>query len=73
MKELCRKCSGVLFDKVLLDNGSIQINSETGSKVRLEREGEKMFFRCPYCGAKNVTIPCTSKDGLTQRKITHAE
>lgn len=72
MKELCRKCGGELFDKVLLDdNGHIAI--DTGSAVHLESEGEKKFFVCPHCGARNVTAPCTSKDGMPQRRITHAE
>ena len=70
MKELCRKCGEELFEWDLLDGHA---EMALGSKTRLESDGEKKFFTCPYCKAKNVTAPTTSKNGLHHRRITHVE
>jgi len=72
MKELCRKCGKELFKKNLLDdNGHVAI--DPNSKVGLESEGDRKFFRCPHCGAKNITIASTSKDGASGMFISHWE
>lgn len=72
MKELCRKCRGVLFEKVLLDeNGFVAMSSDKSLSLKLE--GEKKFFVCPHCGAKNIVIGSPPKDGVPQIRISHTE
>jgi hypothetical protein len=72
VKELCRRCQGEVFEKIPLDDkGNIAI--EAGSKVRFESEGDKKYFVCPHCGAKNILSAFTSKDGAPQMRIIRAE
>lgn len=72
MKELCRKCNGVLFEKVLLNDQGLLAMSANKS-LSLISEGEKKFFLCPHCGAKNIVISSSPKEGIAQMRISHAE
>lgn len=72
MKELCRKCKGELFDKVVL-NGKGHLAMSASNQLPLKSEGDKKFFVCPHCGAKNIVVGAPPQEGLPQLRISHAE
>jgi DNA-directed RNA polymerase subunit RPC12/RpoP len=61
---------GVLFKKVLLDNkGFVAMFSD--KPLSLKSEGEKKFFVCPHCGARNIVMSSPPKEGVPQIRISH--
>ena len=69
MEQKCFKCGGVLFKKVILDEGG-KIGMDTETKVDLEFDGVDSFFRCPHCYAKNVIVDVTRADSPPQIRIS---
>lgn len=72
MDVLCLKCKGKMFTKNVLDEeGHFAMDPDDG--LPLESEEGKSFFVCPNCGAKNIVVEATSKDGPPQIRISHVE
>ena len=68
MEIRCLKCTGILFKTVLLDDkGHTAIDMTTPAKR--ERDANDSFFRCQFCGAKNIVIDVKSPGGLLQSRI----
>ena len=68
MENRCLKCKRILFKKVLLDDKGHTAKDMTAS-AKLEHEENDRFFRCQFCGAKNIVIDTKSPDGLPQIRI----
>jgi hypothetical protein len=69
---LCKKCGEVLFRLGPLDGAGLHwaIYQED---ERFEHSGDKMFYRCGRCGAKNIYVEGPRQHGVPKLMLSHAE
>jgi Zn finger protein HypA/HybF involved in hydrogenase expression len=69
-QELCLQCRNGLFAMALSDNGGGS-SAGRGTLPQLETDGADCFYRCPYCGAKNVVVDERNIYGMPVVRISH--
>jgi hypothetical protein len=65
---VCLNCSEVLFE---MEPKRSPLGKRTHPlrRCELEEEGDKTFYRCPRCRAKNIVIETRSPSGFPQLTV----
>jgi DNA-directed RNA polymerase subunit RPC12/RpoP len=57
----CKKCEKVLFKEVTPDGANWLMSAEM--PLDLKSDDNDKFYECPHCGAKNVIVSRSHKEG----------
>jgi Zn finger protein HypA/HybF involved in hydrogenase expression len=76
-EEKCRRCEGILYrgtplineDKLTPETIPDTVPCDMVPRLDLKSNGVDRFSECPHCGAKNIVIIESPKEGLPQLKI----
>jgi len=66
---VCLNCSETLCEIDASREKNPKSKVRPPKKCELEEEGEEVFYRCPFCGAKNIVIETRTPSGFPQLTV----